>query len=115
MLACQWAYILSARDVILVNVTAKVFGARWSQERYRVRGRSTVVDNLAAEDFISSHGSYQSWLKRCKSVKLDKFKKVWHKSKAYNASVINSDGKLMNILDFEQEGRPLVLNFGSCT
>jgi len=34
---------------------------------------------------------------------------------AYNSTIRHMDGQKGKLLDFQQQGRPLVLNFGSCT
>ena len=43
------------------------------------------------------------------------FTKVHTGSQPYDVTVFKLDGSRASIMDFYKEGRPLVLNFGSCT
>ena len=110
-----WEFIDLTVHVVSIYCFSKIFGAQSAHQYFMPAGQSSIVTGLTAEEFVASFGSYHAWLRRYKSVKLDAFKKVWLGGPAYNASVITKDGKYCKLLDFQKEGRPLVLNFGSCT
>ena len=45
----------------------------------------------------------------------DCFRIAEYMKKAQNVAVVTKYGKIKKLLDFQQNGRPLVINFGSCT
>ncbi|KAL4227535.1 Thyroxine 5-deiodinase [Mactra antiquata] len=53
---------------------------------------------------------------RYKSLKNDIMKDASAGQKAFNAPVLSLESRsIVKLLDFQKKGRPLILNFGSCT
>ena len=115
MFTLFWACFLEAKSRFAIYATAKLFGAKTAHKYLFPKQHSKVVGKLTPEEFVSSYGSYNAWKMCCKCYKLDIFKTVREGGEAYNASVVTADGKQCRLLDFEKRGRPLILNFGSCT
>ncbi len=72
---------------------------------------------LEIEDYAGSFAEYSNWLREVKmNYQSIFYEKVEQGGKAPNPKVFSSNGaKEHNLLDFATPGRPLVLNFGSCS
>ena len=78
----------------------------------------TVMDEtkMKREDYEDSIYSIQYVKQSFHSRYLDIYKEAFVGSKAPNAKLLSLDGFSEKfLLDFQSKGRPLVLNFGSCT
>ncbi|OWF46890.1 Type III iodothyronine deiodinase [Mizuhopecten yessoensis] len=72
--------------------------------------------NIQEEDYADSILTFASFKQNCYARYLDCMKDVFLHEKAINCDVISlSDGTVAKLLDFQKPGRPLVVNFGSCT
>ena len=80
-------------------------------------GRASQTDLvLKPDDYVDTICSWVGLCTRLKGVSYDLSKRAFYGEPAPNAKVISLDGKMKyQLLDFAKTGRPLVLNFGSCT
>ena len=101
------------RLVLYIGVKLPIVGPKIKRSIHKIS--NMALTNISEDEWIDSMFSYSSLIQCIKCTRLDVLKKVSLGSRAYNASVSTLDGKLCKILDFQREGRPLVLNFGSCT
>lgn len=71
--------------------------------------------SLVKEDWIPTITSWQCLKNDLRLFMLDFRKKVVLGGEAYNSEVVRLDGSPARLLDYQRPGRPLVVNFGSCS
>ena len=72
--------------------------------------------DLEAEDYVYSIHEWMTWKTLMGEVSQILYETVKTGERAPNPKVLSSDGTHeYNLLDFAKPGRPLVINFGSCT
>ena len=84
----------------------------------RVNSESRMVDAahvVPKEAWINTLFTYKSYCMSYRARYLDWMKIVKTNGPAVNCDVIKLDGTKAKLLDYMKAGRPLVLNFGSCT
>ena len=111
----HWLYLTLAVQAITLRLILHlpVYGPRLSAEYHK---RSHMNESpIKLEDWIWSLCTYNAWLQECNCYRLDLFKKVSLNSKAVNANLYLLNGDQCKLLDFMKPGRPLVINFGSCS
>ncbi|KAK2153527.1 hypothetical protein LSH36_294g03017 [Paralvinella palmiformis] len=70
---------------------------------------------MSKDDWIPTITSWQCLKSDLRLFLLEFRKKVFPGGEAYNASIVRLDGSRAKLLDYQRPGRPLVVNFGSCT
>ena len=90
---------------------------------FRLYHRKTVqsspmgITGMDPEGFTWTYAKFSTWWFVCKKMYLEfLYKKAKRNGKAPNPNVLTADGKTeVKLLDYALPGRPLVLNFGSCS
>ena len=70
---------------------------------------------ISKQEFKTSLFSFQFFKQEFRSRGLDMHMKVSLNGKMYNANLLQTDGTPCKLADFLKPGRPLVINFGSCS
>jgi hypothetical protein len=70
---------------------------------------------LPLEDFINSMATYKSWVGMSRSATVDAMKTVYEGGPMKDVDLFRLDKTMCRLTDFMLKGRPLVVNFGSCT
>ena len=110
-----WIYARIAVNVICLRLVWMVpyLGEKVARRRY-VTGK-LAGSGIDHRDHMANSGTYKAWVCRCHSAAVDFHKKVTLNGKMWDVDLHRLNGDLCKLSDFLKPGRPLVVNFGSCT
>lgn len=105
-----WWMVTNIFDLIMAT-----FVPRIHERRTRASIEIMIGTRFAPKDYVNSEYSWKFVLHAAKSRLLDVFKEAQLNQVAPNPTVVCLDGSRKKLLDFIDQDRPLVVNFGSCT
>ena len=110
-----WIYTKLAIQAIMLRVILHipVHGTKVANDIHIAT--KTHLTNIQVWDWIWTLCTYKAWERKCHSATLDYLKKAKLHSDAPNPVLYKLDRSECRLLDYMRPGRPLVLNFGSCT
>ena len=80
-----------------------------------MRTNKTKSKRIPEESFVNSMATYQAWLGMGRSATVDALKTTREGGPMVDVGLFHLDGTLSRLSQFMKNGRPLVINFGSCT
>jgi hypothetical protein len=80
-----------------------------------MRTNKTKSKRIPEEDFVNSMATYKAWIGMSRSASVDALKTVRPGGPMKDVQLLRLDQTPCRLSDFMRNGRPLVINFGSCT
>ena len=114
---CLLAFLRCALISTVLNFTYHFYFSMYEVlvKKIITQARDPIIKN-DREDYIHTFKSSQFFATMLYNSLLDALKTAQKGKSAPNTTVISLDGKTkVHLLDFMKQGRPLVVNFGSCT
>ena len=110
-----WIYLTLAIQLITLRIILHipVLGSKVANVVHVAT--NVHLTDMQAWDWIWTMCTYKGWESMCQNETCNYFKKVKLHSDAPNTTLHTLDGHECQLLDYMRPGRPLVLNFGSCT
>jgi hypothetical protein len=80
-----------------------------------MRNSKTKSKRIPEEDFVNSMATFKSWIGLSRSACIDALKTVRPGGPMKDVDLFRLDKTPCRLSDFMKSGRPLAINFGSCT